>query len=133
MSREATATGPGEEVDRIAHAVIGAAIEVHRELGPGYQESVYEEALCIELGLRGIASSRQRAVSVQYKGHAVGAGKVDLVVEDRLIVELKAVEELHPAHVGQVISYLKATGLRLGLLLNFGAATMKEGIKRVVL
>ncbi len=132
-SRETTAVGPGKEVDHLAHAVIGAAIEVHRELGPGYEESVYEEALCIELGLRGITFSRQHAVSVSYKEHPVGAGRIDLLVENCLIVELKAVEELHPAHLSQVISYLKATNLRLGLLLNFSAPTMKDGIKRVVL
>jgi GxxExxY protein len=113
--------------------VIGAAIEVHRKLGPGYQESVYEEALCIELSLRGIPFSRQHEVSVAYKGRQVGAGKVDLLVDDSLIVERKAVESLLPGHTGQVLSYLKASDLRLGLLLNFGAPVMEDGIRRVAL
>lgn len=125
--------GPGEEEDRLAHLVIGAAIEVHRGLGPGHKESVYEEALAIELGLRDVAFARQHAASIAYKGRTVGAGKIDLIVGDRLIVELKAVEALLPLHLAQVISYLKATGLRLALLLNFNVSTMKEGIKRVAL
>ena len=126
-------SGPGEEEDRLAHLVIGGAIEVHRGLGPGYKESVYEEALAIELGLRDVAFARQRAASIAYKGRKVGAGKIDFVVGDRLIVELKTVDSILPLHLAQVISYLKATGLRLGLLLNFNVATMKEGIQRVAL
>src|SRR5512134_2947555 len=96
---------PGAKLDQLAHAVIGAAIEVHRLLGPGYVEAVYEEALCVELRLRGIPFMRQVTVPVDYKGHPVGEGRLDLLVGDLLVVELKAVEALAPVHSAQVISY----------------------------
>ena len=124
---------PGDELDELAHAVIGAGIEVHRHLGAGFQESVYEEALCVELKLRGIPFTRQHAVTVMYKDHEVGSGKIDLLVAGRLVVELKTVEALLPVHSAQVISYLKSIGGKLGLLLNFKAPVLKDGIKRVVL
>ena len=123
---------PDQRVDQFAHAVIGAAIEVHRALGPGYIESVYEEALCVELGLRRIPFERQVAVAVQYKGHAVGEGRIDLLVGEHLVVELKAVEELGRVHTAQVISYLKATRCQLGVLINFNVPVLRDGIKRVV-
>lgn len=123
---------PSAELDRLAHAVIGAAIEVHRHLGPGYLESVYEEALAIECGLRAIPFERQKAVAVNYKGNAVGEGRIDLLVGRRAIVELKAVDALAPIHTAQVLSYLKATGLTLGLLINFNVAVLKDGIKRII-
>lgn len=124
---------PSQELDELARAVIGAAIEVHRLLGPGFLESVYEEALCVELDLRGVPYARQAAIAVDYKGHLVGEGRVDLLVGDVLIVELKAADTLAPIHTAQVISYLKATGHQLGLLMNFSVPVLKDGIKRVVL
>ena len=124
---------PSEEVDRLAKSVIGAAIEVHRHLGPGYLESVYEEALGIELTLRDISFDCQKSVAVSYKGHSVGEGRLDLLVENLLIVELKTVEAFAEIHKAQVISYLKATNLQLGLLINFNVPVLKQGIKRVVL
>ena len=123
---------PGAKLDRLAHEVIGAAIEVHRLLGPGLLESVYEEALCVELGLRGLSFVRQPAVDVAYKGHPVGQGRLDLLVGDALVVELKAVEALTEAHKAQVISYLRMTGYRLALLMNFNVARLKDGINRIV-
>ncbi len=123
---------PDPEVDRLAYGVIGAAIEVHRILGPGYLESVYEEALAVEMGQRKIQFLRQVPIVVDYKGQRVGEGKVDFLVGGRLIVELKAVEELIAIHVGQAISYLKATGHPLALLINFNVPALKMGIKRVV-
>lgn len=125
--------GPGEKVDAVAHAVIGSAIEVHRVLGPGFLESVYEEALCVELTERGLYFVRQPGISINYKGHPVGEGRLDLVVKNLLVVELKAVDKLSDIHVAQVLSYLKATGFRLGLLINFNVPVLKYGIKRVVL
>src|SRR5574337_1997226 len=98
---------PDKQLDQLAHAVIGAAIEVHRTLGPGFLESVYEDALCFELELRHIHYERQHIIAVNYKGRHVGEGRIDILVENRLIVELKAVEELAPVHTAQVISYLK--------------------------
>jgi len=124
---------PSLDVDTLAHAVIGAAIEVHRHLGPGYLESVYEEALALEFGIQNISYQRQCAMPVTYKGRQVGQGKVDFLVGGMLVVELKAVEKLLPLHKAQVISYLKASGCQLGLLVNFDERTLREGIQRVVL
>jgi GxxExxY protein len=124
---------PSEEVDRLTKLVIGAAIEVHRHLGPGYFESVYEEVLGIELTLREISFDHQKPVAVSYKGNAVGEGRLDLLVENVLIVELKTVEAFTEIHKAQVISYLKATNLQLGLLINFNVPVLRHGIKRVVL
>ena len=124
---------PDTRLDELAHRAIGAAIEVHRHLGPGYLESVYEEALAVELGNRKIPFSRQPEITVSYKGNEIGKSRLDLLVDDRLIVELKTVEQLMPVHSAQVISYLKASGLQLGLLINFNVAVLKQGIKRVVL
>ena len=118
--------------NELTHAIIGAAIEVHRQLGPGLLEGVYEKAMCIEFELRGIPFRRQSGVGITYKGRPVGKGKLDLLVGDRLIVELKAVERLAPIHSAQMISYLRMTNRMLGLLINFNVPVLKEGIKRVV-
>ena len=120
-------------IERVANQVIGAAIEVHKSLGPGYLESVYEEALSVELKLRDIRFERQLVFALDYKGHSVGEGRLDFLVERSLIVELKAVEALSGVHTAQVISYLKATHKRLALLINFHEARLVNGIKRVVL
>ena len=124
---------PDAETDRLAQKVIGAAIEVHRALGPGFLESVYEQAMGIELGLLGISFERQVPVAVAYKGHSIGESRLDLLVEGRPVVELKAVDQFAPIHTAQVMSYLKATGHRLGLLINFNVVRLKDGVKRVVL
>ncbi len=124
---------PSKDVDELARSVIGAAIEVHRHLGPGFLEGVYEEALVVELSLRSIPFERQLPVPVHYKTHRVGKGRVDLLVGGELLVELKAVDALAPIHKAQVISYLKAMGLHLGLLINFNASVLKDGIQRIVL
>ncbi len=124
---------PSRECDVLAASVVDAALEVHKALGPGFLESVYEEALCAELSLRGIPFERQKAVHISYKGNPVGKGRLDLLVGGQLVVELKAVAELAPIHTAQVISYLKTTGLSLGLLINFNVPLLKQGIKRVVL
>lgn len=131
-AKDAKRGEPSEQVDGLAYAVIGAAIEVHRLLGPGFLEAVYEQALAVELRLRGIPFSRQAVVAVNYKGQLVGEGRLDLLVGNALIVELKAVDALAPIHFAQVISYLKMTGHQLGLLINFNVPILKEGIKRVV-
>jgi GxxExxY protein len=124
---------PSKELDEIAHAVIGAALEVHRLLGPGFVETIYEQALCIELELRVIPFVRQPVVTVDYKGKVAGEGRLDLLVGDALVVELKAVDSLNSVHYAQMMSYLKATGHQLGLLINFNVAVLKAGIRRVVL
>lgn len=102
-------------------------------LGPGYLEAVYEEALAVEMGLRGIPFVRQHLVRVAYKGHAVGEGRVDFLVDQVLVVEVKAVESLSQVHKAQVLSYLKATGGHLGLLINFNVALLRDGVQRVIL
>lgn len=124
---------PSRELDAIASVAVDAALEVHRVLGPGFLESTYEEAFAIELELRGIPFERQKIVKVLHKGRQAGEGRLDFVVEGQLIVELKAADSLLPIHQAQVLSYLKATGHQLGLLINFHESLLKHGIKRVVL
>ncbi len=117
----------------MSYGVIGAAMEVHRVLGAGFLESVYADALAIELEHRQIKFEREVEVSVNYKGRKVGTGRMDLVIDDTIIIELKAVENLRPVHDAQVISYLKMTGYPLGLLVNFNVPLLKEGIRRLIL
>jgi GxxExxY protein len=124
---------PGSRADAMAHAVIGAAIEVHRHLGPGYLESTYEEALAIELLFRDLPFSRQEPIAVDYKGHSIGQARADFLVGGSPIVELKAVEAVLPIHTAQVISYLRAKRCGLGLLINFNVPVLREGVRRVVL
>jgi GxxExxY protein len=124
---------PTQAVDALARLVIGAAIEVHKVLGPGFPESVYEEALCHELKHQTIAYERQCVVPVSYKGHLCGEGRVDVIVDRQLVVELKAVEQLHPKHKAQCKAYLQATKCQLALLINFNEAVLKDGVVRVVL
>ena len=126
-------TVPMTRVDELAHAVIGAAIAVHRELGPGFLESLYEDALAVELSLQQVPFERQKEIGVVYRGQTIGRHKLDLLVGGKLVVELKTVEALADIHTAQVISYLKATGCCLGLLINFNVPVLKAGIKRVVL
>jgi len=123
----------GEEMNQLTGAVIGAAIEVHRVLGPGFLESVYQEALCVEFQLRGIPFRPQPVVAVNYKGQLVGEGRLDFLVANTLIVELKAVENLAPIHEAQVLSYLKMTNHPLALLINFNVRVLKDGIRRIIL
>jgi len=118
-------------MDEFTEKVIGAAIEVHRILGPGLLESIYEEALSIELQLRGLGVERQKEFDVVYKGHAIKGLRIDLLIESQVIVELKSVSKLPDVATAQVLSYLKATGLKRGLLLNFGLPKLIDGIKRL--
>ncbi|TWT95288.1 hypothetical protein Pla108_34330 [Botrimarina colliarenosi] len=124
---------PSAEVDRLAKLVVDAALEVHRTLGASFLESVYEKALEVELGLRGIPFQRQFEIRLDYKGTPVGEAMLDFLVGGSLVVELKAVEALHPIHHAQTINYLKATGYQLGLLINFNVPLLKDGVKRIVL
>ena len=118
----------------VSEAIIGAAIEVHRHLGPGLLESVYEACLCREMELWQIPFERQKPLPLDYKGHSVDCGyRLDLVVEALVVAEIKAVDALRPIHQAQVLTYLRLTGLRLGLLLNFNVPVLTQGIRRVVL
>jgi GxxExxY protein len=124
----------GEEIaDPWSRLVIGAAIAVHRTLGPDFLESVYEEALCIELQEREIPFAQQAPVAVRYRSRVVGEGLIDVLVGGTLVVELKAVDAFAPIHIAQVLSYLRAIEQPLGLLLNFKVANLgKDGLKRVI-
>jgi GxxExxY protein len=119
---------------QITEAVIGAAIEVHRELGPGLLESAYEECLCHELHLRGLSFQRQVEIPVAYKGLKLACGyRLDVVVEDAVIVELKSIEQITPIHHAQLMTYLRLAEKKVGLLINFNVAVLKNGIVRRVL
>ena len=119
--------------DELTERIIGAAIEVHRMLGPGLLESIYEEALCVELRLREISFQRQVEIGVDYKGHIIKGQRIDLLIAGEVIVELKAVAHLPEVAVAQTLSYLKATGLKRALPINFGERKLVNGIKRVSL
>jgi GxxExxY protein len=120
-------------LNELTNLVIGACIEIHNKLGPGLLESAYEECLCYELAQRGLRFTRQQPLPVVYKGVRLDCGyQIDVVVENAVILELKTVEHLLPIHQAQLLTYLKLTGLSLGLLLNFNVPVLKHGIKRVV-
>lgn len=121
------------KVNQITEAIIGGAIEVHRALGPGLLESVYEECLCRELVLRQIPFRRQYSLPVQYKGLHLDCGyRLDLLVADTVVVEIKAVEKLMPIHEAQLLTYLKLGHWKVGLLINFNEPVLKRGIRRRV-
>ena len=122
-----------ERVNHIARDVIGAAIEVHRHLGPGFLERTYEDALAIELGLRGIRFERQVPLWITYKDQRISDCVADFLVEEELVVELKAIERIGPIHRAQALSYLKVGAFQLALVINFNVPLLKHGISRVVL
>ena len=120
-------------VNNITEQIIGAAIEVHRTLGPGLLESAYEGCLCRELQLRGIQYARQLTLPVRYKGITLESGyRLDLLVENQVVVELKTVDELLPVHEAQILTYMRLGEYRLGLLLNFHVPVLRHGIKRFI-
>ena len=123
-----------EERDPLTGQVIGAAIEIHRTLGPGLLESAYEECLCFELDQRGISFHRQVPLAVRYKGVSLDcAYRIDILVPDHLVIELKTVEKVMPVHEAQLLTYMKLAHISKGLLLNFNSAVLKDGILRMVL
>lgn len=122
------------KINELSGEIIGAAIEVHRALGPGLLESVYEECLCRELDIRNIHYIRQLPLPVDYKGVKLDCGyRLDLLVEDQILVELKAVDQLQPIHDAQVLTYLRLGGWKLGLLINFNVPVLKRGVRRLAL
>lgn len=122
------------EFDDLSKQVIGCALEVHRNLGPGLLESTYEQCLAHELSLAGLPFRLQHALPVKYKGIVLDCGyRVDVLVEDQLIVELKSVEKVVPIHEAQLLTYMKLAQIRIGLLINFNVGLLKDGIKRMVL
>jgi GxxExxY protein len=123
-----------EELNRLTETIIGAAISVHRELGPGLLESTYEACLFYELTSRGLFVEKQKELPVRYKDLKIDTGyRIDLLVDRSVIVELKAVDQLHPIHEAQLLTYLKLSGCKLGLLINFNVKVLKDGIKRRIL
>jgi GxxExxY protein len=127
-------TAKPHEIDRLTQRIIGFAIEVHRQLGPGLLESAYEECLCFEFKRDGLAFRRQIAVPVVYKSVRLDCGyRLDNVVQDQVILELKTVERLMPIHEAQMLTYMKLSGIRTGLLINFNSAVLKNGLRRIML
>jgi GxxExxY protein len=124
--------GEGLLYEELSRAIVGAAIEVHRHIGPGQLESVYQRALGQELALREIPHRAQVPVTMLYKGGSVGDFFVDLIVDDKIIVELKAVSGFEAVHAAQVLSYLRSTNLRLGLLINFNVPVLWRGVRRLI-
>jgi GxxExxY protein len=124
-------TVPDDVLRSITNRIIGAAIAVHKEIGPGHAEITYENAMALEFEACKIRFRRQEPFGVFYRGKQVGKGRMDFLVEDRVIVEIKATETLHPLFTSQVISYLKATKIRLALLINFNVRRLIDGVKRI--
>jgi GxxExxY protein len=129
MSQESRKTGKELRNSRVTDAIIAAAIALHRELGPGFIESVYEQALAVEFALQGIAFVRQKPIPLFYRDHQIGEHRLDFLVEDKIVIELKAIDSLGVVHFAIVRSYLKAAGLSDGLILNF--SSMPSTVKRV--
>jgi len=121
------------DIDKTTERIIGCAIEVHRVLGPGLFEATYESALCVEFDLNDLRYVRQSPVPILYKQQVVGDFRLDLLVEDQVVVEVKAVERFDPVFDAQVLTYLRATGKKVGLLVNFNSRLLKDGVKRFVL
>ena len=121
------------DINKLSGEIIGAAIEVHKALGPGLLESAYEECICHELSIGGLSLERQKLLAVRYKGINLDCGyRLDVVVEDAIILELKSCEKIKPIHKAQLLTYLKLSGFKLGLLLNFNVILMRDGIVRIV-
>jgi GxxExxY protein len=131
-SSEKTSTA-NEALKQITEAIIGCAIEVHRQLGPGLLEQTYEAALCIELQNADMKFVKQPIFPVVYKGHAIGEYRLDLIVADSVVVEIKSVERFDPIFESQVLTYLRVTGMKVGRLMNFNSRLLRDGIKRYVL
>ena len=120
------------EADLVMSQTIGCAIAVHRALGPGFIESIYRKAMCIELESRNLAYEKERSIRVTYRGVEIPGQRVDFIVENCLVVEIKCVERVLPVHRAQLLSYLRLSGHKLGLLLNFNVPHMRQGIHRVI-
>ena len=123
---------PPPELRELTHSVIGAAIEVHRYLGPGFLEGTYQRSLAIELELRAVPFQAQVPLPLSYKGIIVGEQRLDFLIDGQIVLEIKAVESLAPVHRAQLLAYLKAGTIQLGLLINFNVPILRDGIRRVV-
>jgi GxxExxY protein len=121
-----------DETERLVESVIGCGLRVHRCLGPGFFEPLYHNALKIELGVCGLPFESEKRVIVRYRQQSVGTQRLDFVVAGQVIIEIKAVKELEPLHHVQLMSYLRGTGLRVGILMNFGGLNLRSGLRRIV-
>ncbi len=121
------------EINAVTQRIIGCAIEVHRVLGPGLLETMYEAAMCIEFDDAGVTYDRQTRLPAYYKGRLLGEYRVDLVVENLVLVEIKAIDRFNPIFEAQLLTYLRLTGKRIGLLINFNSRLVKDGVKRLIL
>ena len=124
---------PDPELNAITNGIIGAAIEVHRELGPGHEEHVYQKAMEVELAARGVPFLAQHRIELRYRGHVVGQGRLDFLIRDAVIVEIKSVETLARVHTAQALAYLRITHYRLAIVINFNVAKLIDGVRRVAL
>jgi GxxExxY protein len=132
LTTEDTESTEEFENNSLTDAIIGAAISVHRELGPGLLESAYEKCLAFELTRSGMQIASQQEIPIKYKGQSIESGfRADLIVENKVLIELKSVDQLIPVHTAQVLTYLKLTGLQTALLINFNVQLLKNGIKRL--
>ena len=122
-----------EKINELTQKIIGCAIEVHRRLGPGLLESIYEKALCIELKHNGIKYERQKIINVDYRNQSLGIYKIDILVENKVVVELKSVDRHDPVFDAQLLSYMKLGNYKVGLLINFNKELVKNGISRKIL
>lgn len=132
--RHGDTEGPVYYEEELTKRIIGCAIEVHKILGPGLLESVYEECFCHELRHEGLIVERQKLLSLQYKGIQLDCSfRLDIVVENKVVIELKCVDKITPVHEAQLLTYLKLSGIKVGLIINFNTSVLKNGIKRLVL
>ena len=122
-----------DELETLVHKTIGCCITVHRELGPGLLESIYSRATCLELEACGIPFEQEKRIPVFYRGGLLCHQRLDLVIDNRIVLEIKSVEKLNPVHHAQLLSYLRISGIRVGLLINFNSAILRDGLKRIVL
>ena len=122
-----------ERLNKVSEVIIGCAIEVHRNLGPGLLESIYQRALLIELKNAGLATESEKVIDVLYKDEIIGQFRIDILVEKQIVIELKSVDRHDPVFDAQLLSYMKLGGYRLGLLINFNQKLLKEGVKRMIL
>ena len=121
------------EFEELTERIIACAVEVHRQLGPGLLEAAYEAAMCVEFDSGGLSYQRQVVFPVYYKGRVIGEYRIDLMVDDKVVVEIKSVERFDPVFEAQILTYLRVTGKKVGLLINFNRRLLKDGIKRFVL
>ena len=122
-----------DDLNELIKKIIGCAIEVHRQLGPGLLESIYEKALCIEFSFVGLKFENQKSIVVQYKNKRIGEFRIDILVEKSIVLELKSVERFDPVFEAQLLSYMKLGNYKIGLLINFNSHLLKDGIKRLIL